>query len=859
MTDQPDNTQTEDDNLVDDSLTSDQQDVGEADELDDETGTDRDENNSLDPNMAVLWPQIRQVLRDHKGDGLKVKAIATRLHMDSVACITLRRAIKKLLKSGKLVIIGTKTLALPGKRAALDTKRLLEKPEANDARNLNDKFVRGIFKRHPRGFGFVRPMDKLGSGTKAHDFFIPPDNTGDAATGDEVLVKRVPGPKGKATGAGEARIVKILKRSAGKFVGTYFEERGRGWVRIDGTQFTDPLELGDPGAKRVRGGDKIAVEITRYPTLDRKGTAVIVAVLGQQGEPGVETQMILHAYELNPEFPEEVQAEARAQARLFEAMLAEGTFPNRTNFRDDLIVTIDPARARDFDDAISLHQYENGHWRLRVHIADVSAFVEPGSLLDTEAQKRGNSVYLPDLVIPMLPEVISNSLASLQAGEPRLAVTIEIHFSPDGVVTGAEAHRSVILVRQRFSYEQAYSVMMTPPESPVPDGLEVSPEVRRLLERMHRLAMILRERRFRRGALELNLPEIELTLADDGSAKGAQLASHDESHQVIEEFMLAANEAVARRISQAEVPFLRRAHPDPDPIKLKDLAVFAGEVGYHVADPENRFELQRLLKETAGRPEQYAIHYALLRSLKQASYTPETIGHYALASKDYSHFTSPIRRYPDLVSHRQILDIIRGKRPFSDFDDLMEIGENCTRTERRAAAAERELVKLKILIYLQHHVGEVFEAIITGVEDYGFYAQLVLWPVDGLTRTESLGTDSLWYYEEASRSLIAKRGGKRYRLGDRVRLRVIDVDIDRRDLLLAPADMPWDSSMTVVRRATAPVVGGRPGLRPAPERGAGKSGGSFSKSGGSHGGRQHPPSRGKSQGRIRGGKKGKRK
>lgn len=853
MTDHPADTQPDDDS--DEILNGSEEIQDDEEEMD----TGRDETQTLEPDMGVLWPQIRQVLKDHKGQGLKVKAIATRLNMDSVQCITLRRAIKKLLKSGKLVIIGTKTLALPGKRAAIEPKRLLKRPE-DDAQKADDKFVRGIFKRHPRGFGFVRPIDKLGSGTKAHDLFVPPTDPSDAATGDEVLVKRVPGPKGKGPGGGEARIIKVLKRSAGKFVGSYYEEKGRGWVRIDGTQFPEPMELGDPGAKRVKVGDKIAVEITRYPTADRRGTAVIVAVLGQQGEPGVETQMILHAYELNPEFPEEVQAEARAHARLFEAMLAEGTFPNRTNFRDDLIVTIDPARARDFDDAISLHQYENGHWRLRVHIADVSAFVEPGSLLDTEARKRGNSVYLPDMVIPMLPEVISNSLASLQAGEPRLAVTVEIHFSAEGVVTGAEMHRSVILVRQRFSYEQAYSVMMTPPDSPVPDGLEVPTEVRRLLERMHRLAMILRDRRFRRGALELNLPEIELTLADDGSAKGAQLASHDESHQVIEEFMLAANEAVARHITKAEVPFLRRAHPDPEPIKLKDLAVFAGEVGYHVADPENRFELQKLLKETAGRPEQHAIHYALLRSLKQANYTPEEIGHYALASKDYCHFTSPIRRYPDLVSHRQILDLIRGKRPLSNFDDLVEIGEDCTRTERRAAAAERELVKLKILIYLQHHVGEVFEAIITGVEDYGFYAQLVLWPVDGLTRIENLGTDSLWYYEEASRSLIAKRGGKRFRLGDRVRLRVIDVDVARRDLLLAPAELPWDSTMTVVRRSTMPVVGGRPGLRPTPERKPDKGrNGNGGPRGGGGGGKGSSPKRGASQGRIRGGKKSKRK
>lgn len=806
--------------------------------------------------QPTLWPRVREVLKAVSGPGLTVKALARRLALGSEDAIDLRRSVRKWIKAGRLVTVGGKLVSLPT-RAMQKAVPSTQRPVSDEAKPSN--LIRGIFKRHPRGYGFVRPIEKIGAGTRAFDLFVPPDSAGDASTGDEVLVRRVRssrGSRGNDGGTGEsteARLVKILKRSAGQFVGTYFEERGRGWVRIDGSTFADPLELGDPGAKRVREGDKIAVEITRYPTAERRGSAVIVTVLGRHGEPGVETRMILYSYELNPEFPDEVQAEARAQARLFEAMLAESKFHGRQDFRGDLTVTIDPVNARDFDDAISLERNREGHWRLLVHVADVSAFVEPGSSLDAEARKRGNSVYLPDLVVPMLPEVISNSLASLQAGEPRLSVSVEIHFSPEGIVTSSQVHRSVILVDHRFSYEQAYQVMMTAPELPL-EGQEVSAEIRRLLERMHKLAMILRERRFRRGALELNLPEIALTLDDDGNASSAALVPHDESHQVIEEFMLAANEAVARRIDEAEIPFIRRAHPDPDPLKLKDFAVFATEVGFHVTDPENRFELQKLLKETAGRPEEHAIHYALLRSLKQATYTPEEIGHYALASKDYCHFTSPIRRYPDLVSHRQVLALIRGKRPFADYDELLAIGEDCTRTERKAAAAERELVKLKILLFLQDHVGETFEAIITGVEDYGFFAQLVQWPIDGLVRLERMGAESLWYFEEASRSLIAKRGGKRYRLGDRVRLRIIDVDVEGRDLHMAPADFPWHASM-IVSRGRVPVEGGRPGVRresddessPRRKRVTGARG------------KPIVPRRGPSQGRIRGGRKSKKR
>jgi ribonuclease R len=803
-----------------------------------------------------FWPRVHEILKTTTGQGLTIKALARRLELDSSEALELRRYVRRWLKSGRLVTMGNKLVTLPSKRP--DKSLPGKRPESTES--LPESLVRGIFKRHPRGYGFVRPIDKLGSGTRAFDLFLPPDEAGDAATGDEVLVRRVGSSKfGRSSGpAGgestEARLVKVLKRAAGQFVGTYYQERGKSWVRIDGGQFADPLELGDPGAKRVREGDKIAVEITRYPTSERRGSAVIVAVLGRHGEPGVETRMILHAYELNPEFPEEVQAEARAQARLFEAVLAEGKYEGRKDFRNELTVTIDPVNARDFDDAISLERNGEGHWQLLVHVADVSAFVEPGSVLDTEARRRGNSVYLPDLVVPMLPEVISNSLASLQAGEPRLAVTVEIHFSPEGVVTSSQVHRSVILVAHRFTYEQAFQVMMTAPELPV-EGQDLREDVRRLVERMHKLAMLLRQRRFRRGALELNLPEIALTLDDDGNAETASLVSHDESHQVIEEFMLAANEAVARRIDEAEIPFLRRAHPDPDPIKLKDFALFAEEVGFHIADPESRFELQKLLKETAGKPEEHAIHYALLRSLKQATYTPENIGHYALASKDYTHFTSPIRRYPDLVSHRQVLDLIKGRRPFSDFDELLAIGEECTKTERKAAAAERELVKLKILLYLQDHVGEVFEAIITGVEEYGIFAQLVQWPIDGLVRLERLGTESLWYYEAASRSLLAKRGGKRYRLGDRVKLRIIDVDVEGRDLHMAPADFAWNPSM-IVSRSRVPVEGGRPGARTqtgstdSPKR---------PRVADSRGRPSSGPKRGPSQGRIRSGRKTRKK
>ncbi len=373
-------------------------------------------------------------------------------------------------------------------------------------------------------------------------------------------------------------------------------------------------------------------------------------------------------------------------------------------------MTIDPATARDFDDAISLSRDEKGYWSLGVHIADVSHFVKAGSALDRTAKHRGTSVYLPDRVIPMLPEILSNSLASLQAGRTRYTVSALLEFNAEGILTSKEFARSAIRVDHRFTYEQAMAVMKDP-------GAEhpgVAPAVAAMLGRMLELAMILRRRRFARGALELNLPEVEIDLGESGEVTGAHLAVNDQSHQVIEEFMLAANEAVAAALSAQEILFLRRAHPDPEPFKLDEFAEFARSLGLQLDQPQSRFELQRILAETAGKPEEYAVHYGLLRSLKQANYTPEPEGHYALASDDYCHFTSPIRRYPDLQVHRQLVAWLEGKKPSSRHDELVVLAEHCTRTERRAEAAERELIRVKLLTYLEGRIGDSFHAVIIG-------------------------------------------------------------------------------------------------------------------------------------------------
>ncbi len=646
------------------------------------------------------------------------------------------------------------------------------------------ELLQGTIKKTAGGFGFLIQAPKPNQTEPPPDVFIPQSEMQDAHTGDEVLVQIISGRRGKGEPSGRdkseaprvrGRIVEILQRSTRQFVGTYFEQDGQGLVQVDGTTLNEPVPVGDPGAKGALPGDKVVFEMLRFPSQARGGEGVLTHVLGPRGKPGVDTLSIIHEFGLPDEFPEDVLEDARVQAEQFN----EDDLQGRLDLTGETIITIDPVDARDFDDAISLERDEKGHWRLGVHIADVGHFVQPGSPLDREATHRGTSVYLPDRVIPMLPEIISNGLASLQPGRVRYTKSAFIDFSPEGIVTHTEFANSAIRSTKRFAYEEIMPIVNDPEKFKT----KVPTKVRELVLRMYELAMLLRKRRFEAGSLELSMPEIKLDFNKQGGVTGAHVVAHDPSHQVIEEFMLAANVAVATALNDRHVPFLRRVHADPDEVKMRNFAQFVNALGYPLKRYQSRGELQKLLDLVQDTPHRHAVNFGFLRSLKQAEYSPEVLGHYALAADNYCHFTSPIRRYPDLMIHRLVGDLVKfGKIPHHPNEvELALSGKHCSRTERRAEQAERELIKVKLLTYLQDKIGLEMPATVTGAQEWGFYCQGIDLPAEGVVRVTTLD-DDYYYLDQIAHTLIGRRTGKQYRLGDRLNVVVASVDINRRQL-----------------------------------------------------------------------------
>jgi ribonuclease R len=717
-----------------------------------------DREGSLNPTTPDLEAAVLALVRRPDYRPVKPRILAQRLALPKSEAAAVKKAVKRLVARGELVY-GSNHLVEPARAGQTKSNRIV-----------------GVFRRTESGHGFVRPAAAPGGEGRGRDIYIPAQKTRDAATGDLVAVRLtraagrfVPGPRGE--------IVEVLERETHRFVGTYLESRGAALVQVDGNLFSEPISVGDPTAHRIRPNDKVVVEMVRFPSHLHHGEGVVVEVLGPRGKPGVDTLTVLREFNLPEEFPPDVLDDARQEAERFDESIA----PGRLDLTGETTVTIDPIDARDFDDAVSLVRLENGHWRLGVHIADVSHFVRPKTPLDREARSRATSVYLPDRVLPMLPEVISNALASLQPGKVRYTKTAFLEFRADGLRVHAEVVNSAIKSRKRLTYEQVDAFL----QEPAPWRRKLGAPVTDLLGRMRDLAGVLRRRRLARGALELVLPEVKVDLDAQGRVSGAHVAENTESHQIIEEFMLAANEAVAELLRDKGFLFLRRVHREPSLQKLKALGEFVAELRLpseiDARGLESRFALQRLLADVADRPERHAVNYAVLRSMQRAVYSPEEEGHYALASDCYCHFTSPIRRYPDLTIHRLVDELLLARRPRNDPGELVVVGEHCSQREQRAETAERELTKLKLLSYLETRLGEEMDAVITGVEPFGLFVQGVRLPAEGLIHVDSLA-DDYYRYDRAAHTLAGARLGNCFRLGDLVRVAVAHVEVDRREL-----------------------------------------------------------------------------
>jgi ribonuclease R len=710
-------------------------------------------------------------LLSHDGKPISVRDLIRRLGLEGEARRELKGVLRRLLAGGEVVKIRGARIGLPSRM------------------NL----VVGRLTCNPGGFGFVVPERE-----KEPDVYVSAVNMKEALHGDRVVARlERTTPKGP-----EGRIIRVLERKLQRIVGRY-ESDGRfgGHVvpfdrRVLHELFIPAGENGD-----AKPGEMVLAEIVRPPTATRNPTGGVLSVLGRIDDPGVDLKVVMAKYGLPDAFPDEVEAEAARVPQVVGEEDREG----RTDFRSWTTVTVDPETARDHDDAISLERLPNGHWRLAVHIADVGHYVREGSLLDQEAYLRGTSVYFPDRVVPMLPHALSSNICSLVEGQERLTQSVVLELDAQGRVRKTEFHDGVIKSAARMTYQQVQAIV---------DGDRAlrerfSPLVP-LFERMDELAKLMRKRRYERGSLDFDLPEPKLVLGPSGEMTGIVATERLDSMRAIEEFMLAANEAVARRLSEAGVGALYRIHERPDPERVEEFAELVASLGYRVPPSLEEIrpqDFQLILRQIEGKPEEKLVSYLLLRTMQLARYHEENLGHFGLATEMYAHFTSPIRRYPDLVVHRALRALRKGSLPEREArlkETLPEMGRHLSEMERRATEAERELVEWKKVRFMADKLGEVFTGYVTGVQSFGLFVELEEIYVQGLVHVSSM-TDDYYQFNEKAHTLKGENTHKAYRLGDKVEVQVVRADLERRQIDLALMD--------VLARAAA---GGRKSRAPAP-------------------------------------------
>jgi len=634
----------------------------------------------------------------------------------------------------------------------------------------------GTFRANPRGFGFVTSLEPNSHG----DLFIPPDATSDAMTGDIVIakVKRKGKRNGQMRYTGE--IIQVLERAQNRFVGT-LSKHPEGWiVQPDGSAFFEPISVDDVTAKGAKQKDKVVVEILHWPTEKYLARGVIIEVLGRQGQYESEIKSIIRQYHLPSEFNTDCLEQARQVAAGFDGERPDG----REDITEKVIITIDPPDAKDFDDAISLEKDYDGNWMLGVHIADVSHFVTPASALDEEAKARGNSVYLPGRTLPMLPEALSNGICSLQPGQKRFVKSVYLTYDELGNVISRKFANSLMCSAQRLTYEQADRILEGRTKG-------AKPEVIDLLKDMQTLARVIEKRRTKNGMIHLDLLETELVMDKSGRVVNAHPADDSYPHTIIEMFMVEANEAVASLLDRLDVPFVRRIHPEPDALSMKNLAKLVRAFGFALPRTPDRKAIQDLLEAVKGTDCALAVNLVVLRSFEKAQYAPLHIGHFALASTHYCHFTSPIRRYADLLVHRVLQCYLQNRLIAAKQDaagqDLTEIGKHITFTEQRAEDAEKELTTVLILQMLSKRTGNELDCVVTGLTNFGVFVQSRKLGIEGLIQMPDLGPDQ-WKYNARAQCIVGQHTGLSIHLGRAIKVRIISVNVPARQLNVAPAE-----------------------------------------------------------------------
>ena len=657
-------------------------------------------------------------------------------------------ALRELAREGRIVRLKKNHYALP------------------DAQNL----VIGRVHAHPDGFGFLIPDDK-----SVEDLYLNRREMRRVMHGDRVMVRA----DRKKQGGVEAHVVQILERAQKRLIGTYDEFDGRGYLIPMDPRIATAIPLRQTKTKPEKG-KVVAAEISRYGTAMSGPEGELVQVMGNPDDPEVQAQSIVFRYGLATSFPEPVHRQIASAS----FSISAGEIAARTDLKNLPIVTIDGELARDFDDAVCVRK-TNGRYELFVCIADVAFYVRPGTAIDQEAYSRATSVYFPDRAIPMLPEVLSNGICSLNPNEDRLTKTVAMEINSKGEVVHSRFFNSVIRSQERMTYTAVRRILVDKDSA----CLERYRNLGDQFKLMEELALLIYENRRARGNLDFDLPEAEIILDIQGMPENIVRAERNIAHRIIEEFMIAANEAVARHLKAQDLPLLYRVHEGPDAEALEAIAPFLLSLGYRLPmkrEPITPPEIQRLLEACRGKPEEKVINHVLLRAMKQAHYQSENIGHFGLASICYTHFTSPIRRYPDLMVHRMLDRALQGdKLKPSERDELekylQEAGKHTSQRERNAMDAEREMVDLKKAQFMMDKLGEEFAGVITSLANFGFFVELDAYFIEGLVRVSTLTDDDYHYYEKEY-VIKGSRHGRKFRLGDAVRVKVVRINAFRSEI-----------------------------------------------------------------------------